>query len=67
MVGHCPEGHVTYPRNMGMEEMSRRWGRMESPSEGWQGPEGIVSTINVRMDVRSRFLTLIYITVHVRE
>jgi len=38
MGGHHPEGHVTYPRNMRMEEMSRRRRRMEVSSEGGQGP-----------------------------
>jgi hypothetical protein len=47
------------PRNMRMEEMSRRQRRMESTSAGGQRPAGAV--------VRSRFLTLIYIAVHVIE
>jgi hypothetical protein len=42
MGGHHPEGHIREPRNMRMEEMSRRQRRMEVSSEGGQGPEGFV-------------------------
>jgi len=38
MGGRHPEGHITYPRNMREEDMSRRPRRMEVSSEGGQGP-----------------------------
>jgi len=38
MGGRRPEGHITYPRNMRKEEISRRHRRMEISSEGGQGP-----------------------------
>jgi len=41
--GRCPEGHVTHPRNMRMEEPSRTRRRMEASSDGGQGPEGAVA------------------------
>jgi len=41
--GRRPEGHVTYPRNKKMEETSGRQRRMETSSEGDQGPEGAVA------------------------
>jgi hypothetical protein len=42
-MGVClPDGHVTDPRNMKMEKMSRRERRMEWSSEGGQGLEGAV-------------------------
>jgi hypothetical protein len=37
------EGHVTYPRNKRVEESSGRQRRMETSSEGDQGPEGAVA------------------------
>ena len=43
MGGCCPEGRVTDPRNMRMEEMSRRQRSTEASSEGGQGPEGAVA------------------------
>ena len=43
MVGHHPEGNVTDPRSMRMEETSRRQRRVEVSSEGGQGPEGAVA------------------------
>ena len=43
-MGGChPEGHITDPRNMRMEETSRRRRRMEASSEGGQGPEGAIA------------------------
>jgi hypothetical protein len=33
MGGLHPEGHVTYPKNMRMEEMSRRQRKMGASSE----------------------------------
>ena len=44
MGGLCPEGLITDPRVMRMEEMSRRQRRMEAISERGQGPEGVVAT-----------------------
>ena len=44
MEGHHLEGHITDPRVMRMEEMSRRQRRMEAISERGQGPEGVVAT-----------------------
>ena len=44
MGGRHPEGCVTDPRNMRMEEMSRRQRRMETSSEVGQGPEGAVGS-----------------------
>ena len=38
-----PGGHIADPRNMRMEEMSRRHRRLEASSEGGQGPEGAVA------------------------
>jgi len=42
MGGRRPEGHITYHRNTRMVETSRSERRMETSSEGGQGPEGVV-------------------------
>jgi len=43
---HCPEGHITDPRNMGTEETSRRERGMETSSEGRTGPRRGCSIID---------------------
>jgi hypothetical protein len=43
MVGLCPEGRYTAPRNDRMEETSRRQRSMETNSARGQGPEGAVA------------------------
>jgi hypothetical protein len=40
----CSEGHMTDPRNTGMEETSRRRRRMEASCEGGQCLEGAVAS-----------------------
>jgi len=42
MGGRRLEGNLTDPRNVRMEETSRRLRRMEASSEGSRGPEGVV-------------------------
>jgi len=41
--GHHPEENITDPRNMRMEDMSRRQRRMKVSSEGRQGTDGAVA------------------------
>ena len=46
MGGRCPEGHITDPKNTGMEETSRRQRKTETPSEGRPGPRRGCSAID---------------------
>ena len=66
--GRRPEGHVTDPRNVRKEKMSRTQIRMAAAPQGvGSRAQKCSSTINGWLNLGPRFLTLIYITVHIRE
>jgi hypothetical protein len=46
MGGHRLEGHITYPRNMRMEETSRRQRKTKASSERRPGPRRGCSVID---------------------